>query len=676
MGHIDNFLPRVTAWVVLLISTFALLSTTANAAQRFWTGGGGVANGWTTAANWQGNVAPVANDDLLFPTGVVNKTANNNSAANTVFRSLTIGDNGYNLTGNAITLGSVGIQYDNVSLFFSTSTIALPMTLPAQRQITFTGTKSSQLILSGAITGVGSLQIVSIPGVDPISGIVTFTGVGNTFSGGINLLTSSISSTVSGGFGTGPIAMLDGQCGVYLSALLSHANALNAQGGGFSGNGALGGAGTWSGPISVTNFTGLGSNSSPELVISGALTGAANAVVNAPQNGVASVVTLSSDSPAFFGILNPNPGTLNVNAIFANASADLSSSFAGTTLAGTGSIGGAVKIGALTHLAPGYKTTTGVLGTGNLLLQSPSAALDIRLGGSVAGVGYSQVNVTGTVTLGGTLNMILQPGYTPPVGTSYTIIKNDGNDAVIDTFFGLPEGAKFIASGTPFGISYIGGTGNDVVITAQSFSLAVATTGSGIGNVTGTGANPINCGNGGLTCLQSPPTGTLITLTATPAANHTFVGWKGAGCLLTNPCDVLINDSYAVQAYFAPTAKGPFNFDIDNNSPNSPGLRRPASDGMMILRYLLGYRGAAITTDVMGNLPGRAAGLIPAYLADIYPLLDVDGNGEIDAATDGLLIMRAMLGVTGNALVTGAVGPNATRNTAAIEAYIAARLPL
>ncbi len=52
--------------------------------------------------------------------------------------------------------------------------------------------------------------------------------------------------------------------------------------------------------------------------------------------------------------------------------------------------------------------------------------------------------------------------------------------------------------------------------------------------------------------------------------------------------------------------------------------------------------------------------------------LDIDGNGELDAVTDGLLISRWLLGFRGNALVDNAVATTgATRNTAPlIEAYL------
>jgi DNA-binding beta-propeller fold protein YncE len=58
------------------------------------------------------------------------------------------------------------------------------------------------------------------------------------------------------------------------------------------------------------------------------------------------------------------------------------------------------------------------------------------------------------------------------------------------------------------------------------------------------------------------------------------------------------------------------------------------------------------------------------------PVYDVDGNGQFDALTDGLLLLRYSFGFTGAPLVAGAVDlANCTRCTAAeIEAYIEALL--
>jgi hypothetical protein len=55
---------------------------------------------------------------------------------------------------------------------------------------------------------------------------------------------------------------------------------------------------------------------------------------------------------------------------------------------------------------------------------------------------------------------------------------------------------------------------------------------------------------------------------------------------------------------------------------------------------------------------------------------DIDGNGVVDALTDGLMLLRSLFGLTGDAVISGAVGNGATRITAAdIEAYIDSMTP-
>src|SRR6185369_17109089 len=60
-------------------------------------------------------------------------------------------------------------------------------------------------------------------------------------------------------------------------------------------------------------------------------------------------------------------------------------------------------------------------------------------------------------------------GFASAVGDSFRIINNDGSEGVGGTFSGLPEGSVFTPTGAPAGdyyqITYVGGTGNDVVIT-------------------------------------------------------------------------------------------------------------------------------------------------------------------------------------------------------------------
>jgi hypothetical protein len=72
--------------------------------------------------------------------------------------------------------------------------------------------------------------------------------------------------------------------------------------------------------------------------------------------------------------------------------------------------------------------------------------------------------VSGAITLGGPLNLDTLPGFT---GNSFTILQNTSTNPINGIFEGLPEGASVTLAGQMFTISYVGGTGHDVVLSLQ-----------------------------------------------------------------------------------------------------------------------------------------------------------------------------------------------------------------
>lgn len=112
--------------------------------------------------------------------------------------------------------------------------------------------------------------------------------------------------------------------------------------------------------------------------------------------------------------------------------------------------------------------------------------------------------------------------------------------------------------------------------------------------------------------------------------------------------------------------------DIDGNASYDA-----LTDGLLVIRYLFGLSGASLINGAVGPLATRTtAAQIGDYLTAIRPALDIDGNGQADALTDGLLIIRYLFGLRSASLITGAVGPGATRNTAAtIEPQIQGLTP-
>ena len=121
-------------------------------------------------------------------------------------------------------------------------------------------------------------------------------------------------------------------------------------------------------------------------------------------------------------------------------------------------------------------------------------------------------------------------------------------------------------------------------------------------------------------------------------------------------------------------SQGCFSFDIDLDEE----LEADAlTDGLLVIRHLFGFSGDALIADATSNGATRQeAEEITSYLSDAENELDIDGDGEAGALTDGLLLIRYLFGFSGDALISGAVSENAQRTTAEqIQAYISERIP-
>ncbi|MBC6480749.1 MAG: hypothetical protein GDA56_26235 [Hormoscilla sp. GM7CHS1pb] len=100
--------------------------------------------------------------------------------------------------------------------------------------------------------------------------------------------------------------------------------------------------------------------------------------------------------------------------------------------------------------------------------------------------------------------------------------------------------------------------------------------------------------------------------------------------------------------------------DIDGN-----GVIDALTDGLVAIRYLFGFRGETLTEGVVSEGATRDTSEIVTYLDEMGDtMLDVDGNGTAGALTDGILFMRHALGFSDQALISGAVSEDATRTTA------------
>jgi fibronectin-binding autotransporter adhesin len=178
-------------------------------------------------------------------------------------------------------------------------------------------------------------------------------------------------------------------------------------------------------------------------------------------------LTLTANN-TFTGLLENNGGTLRITGI-GKIVAPLTQSSGVFSLAGNGTAGAVTITGGT--FAPGLQGT-GIGNTKNLSVTGP-ATYDERIDGTTAG-SFGNIRVTGTVELTGPALTLSGTASGVALGNQFVMIENDGADPIAGTFAGLPEGATI--SGGPgnfnYVISYIGGTGNDIVLTAATAPTA------------------------------------------------------------------------------------------------------------------------------------------------------------------------------------------------------------
>jgi Bacterial pre-peptidase C-terminal domain len=116
---------------------------------------------------------------------------------------------------------------------------------------------------------------------------------------------------------------------------------------------------------------------------------------------------------------------------------------------------------------------------------------------------------------------------------------------------------------------------------------------------------------------------------------------------------------------YVPAPGSTCNLDVDGDSIFD------STDALLALRRLAGFSGDAITGGITFRACAtRTTGAAVGAFVDAQsngltlPLgMDIDGDGVANAATDGLMVLRAAQGVAGAALVSKAVNATGTRTS-------------
>jgi hypothetical protein len=123
----------------------------------------------------------------------------------------------------------------------------------------------------------------------------------------------------------------------------------------------------------------------------------------------------------------------------------------------------------------------------------------------------------------------------------------------------------------------------------------------------------------------------------------------------------------ALDEFLGGTVPAKGSLDIDGN-----GQYNALTDGLLLLRSMFGLEGSALITGTVALDASYTDSVdIKSRIEGLGALADIDGNGSINALTDGLLTLRYLFGLRGDILINDVLAVDATRTTSdAIEAYL------
>jgi endoglucanase Acf2 len=112
-------------------------------------------------------------------------------------------------------------------------------------------------------------------------------------------------------------------------------------------------------------------------------------------------------------------------------------------------------------------------------------------------------------------------------------------------------------------------------------------------------------------------------------------------------------------------------WDFDGN-----GTVDALTDGLLMLRHSFNLRGDSLVDGAVATDSTLTDEQVEANLTAAYQIADLDDNGAVDALTDGLMLLRYMFNLRGEQLVNQTVAQDAARTSHAdIEQYIGSFMP-
>lgn len=474
------------------------------AATLTWTGGGDGTT-FSDPENWNTGVAPVNNDAIVLPAILsAGGSITLNNDLNIAYTGITLRTSNH----GASNYNSTSYNADNSFRLANGATITTDRSGGGNSNA-YLG-RSSNLGSDPLYDGVGNVTItdVSVNGLRA-AGDVTLGGFGYLsgaydIEGDITVNTNAQITMGATGASANSVIVNGGRVDVYASSANATVNipldiqAANSRFGVTGHCVSSGGSGnsgpcepvettlTYSGPVNLA--ANLAVNISPKVTLSftGEITKNGNNITQSPESagtliiGGSEVVT----APTTREITDSAPTTsvtvgLNETVIL-NGTRGYVNVTAKGALKGTGTADYVYVQGTLAPgLSPGTLTFLDgfTLGTGAVYeaeILNKDSYDKVIAGAEYTGSGNA-------ISLGwgsnySVLKTVLVDGWKITKGEQFTIIDNRSSTAIEGIFQGLPEGTQFTVGEAVFSISYVGGDGNDVVLTAVN-SVSAPNTG-------------------------------------------------------------------------------------------------------------------------------------------------------------------------------------------------------
>lgn len=478
------FLFAVAGLLVAIVLSF-MNTQFAHAATLTWTGGAGDGK-FSTVGNWSTGAAPVTGDIITLP-GL-------SSGPSTLDNDLSINLAGVILKDSTGSSGSTTYIIDDIALQDG-ATVSLEAATGTFRraQLTthFTGAGDVNVVtnattvslLNGQFTIAGDL----ILGNGTTPGRINATVSGSTVSGDIVINKGSVHEIdpdlTPGGYiiNGGSFRIDDDQTTVTQPITVAGPNSIilgyddPACGDIFLPCGTtidytLSGAITLDADVMVITYTGASANFTGTLTANGHYL--RELAVPGSQTKIAGVrVNLPVTTTDYSGNLASDYLYLGTNQIGVLSGVRLASLlFEGATLKGTGSL---TQLYALPGSTVNPGNSPGTLTVLDSFTLYGTYAPEILSASSFDQLIVGESAVSSPVVdlqSGAALQLTLFDGWSIQQGNQFKILDNRSGEAVNGTFQGLAEGAQFsVTDGgvtMNFSISYVGGDGNDIVITA------------------------------------------------------------------------------------------------------------------------------------------------------------------------------------------------------------------